>query len=110
MVIAWTKQAEAKGHFCHESQLGHVIGPSTAVAYVYWEDMREKKDVVYGLLFLLHDLADLRCVCANPISNPYIGPNFVLIKYPIKCRLTRNINCKRKKLTVKYVVIFFIDL
>ena len=72
--------------------------------------MRQKKDVVYGLLFLLHDLADLRCVCANPISNPYIGPNFVLIKYPIKYRLTRNINCKRKKLTVKYVVIFFIDL
>ena len=51
---------KSQGHFCHESQLGHVIGPSTAVAYVYWEDMREKKDVVYGLLFLLHDLADLR--------------------------------------------------
>ena len=110
MVIAWTKQAGAKGNFRHESLMGHALGPSTTVVYVYRQQMRKKKDVVYGLLFLLHDLADLRCVCANPISNPYIGPNFVLIKYPIKCRLTRNINCKRKKLTVKYVVIFFIDL
>ena len=97
MVIAWTKQVGAKYYFRHESQMGHAIAPSTAVAYVYREDMREKKDVVYGLLFLLHDLADLRCVCANPISNPYIGPNFVLIKYPIKYRLTRNINCKRRR-------------
>ncbi len=56
-------------------------------------------------------------VYANPISNPYIEPNFVRIKYPIKYRLTRNMNCKRKTLTkfyikyvktltVKYVVIF----
>ena len=40
--------------------MGHGIAPSTAVAYVYREVMREKKDVVYGLLFLLHDLAHPR--------------------------------------------------
>ena len=48
--------------------MGHGIAPSTAVAYVYREVMREKKDVVYGLLFLLHDSANLRV--ANPIMNP----------------------------------------
>ncbi len=77
MVIAWTKQAGAKGHFRHESQMGHAIAPSTAVAYVYREDMREKKDVVYGLLFLLHDFADLRFT--NPTRNPCIDPKVVLI-------------------------------
>ena len=30
--------------------------------------MRKKKDVVYGLLFLLHDFADLGLM--NPIRNP----------------------------------------
>ena len=75
MVIAWTKQAGAKGHFRHESQMGHAIAPSTAVAYVYREDMREKKDVVYGLLFLLHDLADLRFT--NPTRNPSFDPKFI---------------------------------
>ena len=69
MVIAWTKQAGAKGHFRHESQMGHAIAPSTAVAYVYREDMREK-DVVYGLL-LLHDFADLdiRTLHETPVST-----------------------------------------
>ena len=57
--------------------MGHGIAPSTAVAYVYREDMREKKDVVYGLLFLLHDFADLRFT--NPTRNPCIDPKVVLI-------------------------------
>ena len=53
MVIALTKQAGAKGDFRHESQTGHALGPSTTVVYVYRQQMRQKKDVVYGLLFLL---------------------------------------------------------
>ena len=69
MVIAWTKQAGAKGHFRHESLMGHALGPSTTVVYVYRQQMRKKKDVVYGLLFLLHDFADLGLM--NPIRNPY---------------------------------------
>ena len=68
MVIAWTKQVGAKYYFRHESQMGHAIGPSTTVVNVYSQQMREKKDVVYGLLFLLPDLADLRL--ANPVINP----------------------------------------
>ena len=68
MVIAWTKQASAKGHFRHESLMGHAIGPSTTVAHVRRHHLRKKKDVVYGLLFLLHDLADLRFT--NPTRNP----------------------------------------
>ena len=68
MVIAWTKQASAKGHFRHESLMGHAIGPSTTVANVRRQHLRKKKDVVYGLLFLLHDLADLRFT--NPTRNP----------------------------------------
>ena len=63
MVIALTKQAAAKSYFRHKSQMGHAIGPSTTVVHVHRRQMRQKKDVVYGLLFLLHDLADLRCVC-----------------------------------------------
>ena len=55
--------------------MGHGIAPSTAVAYVYREVMREKKDVVYGLLFLLHDLADLRFT--NPTRNPSFDPKFI---------------------------------
>ena len=35
MVIAWTKQVGAKGYFRHESQMGHALGQSTTVAYVY---------------------------------------------------------------------------
>mgnify|MGYP001495345632 CR=1 FL=1 len=59
MVIAWTKQPGAKGHFRHEMQMGHAIGPSTAVADVHRQRLRQKKDVVCGLLFLLRDSADL---------------------------------------------------
>ena len=69
MVIAWTKQARAKGYFRHEFQMGHALEPSTTVAYVYRQHLRHKKDVVYGLLFLLHDSAHLRF--ANPTRNPY---------------------------------------
>ena len=76
MVIAWIKQAEAKDYFLHESQMGHAIGPSTTVAYVYSQQMRQKKDVVYGLLFLLHDLADLRFT--NPTETPSTVPQLVL--------------------------------
>ena len=68
MVIAWTKQAGAKGDFRHKSRMGHALGPSTTVVYMYRQQMRKKKDVVYGLLFLLHDLADLRFT--NPTRNP----------------------------------------
>ena len=59
MVIALTKQAGAKGYFQHEFHMGHAIGPCTAVACVYSQQIRQKKDAVYGLLFLLHGLADL---------------------------------------------------
>ena len=72
MVIAWTKQVGAKGYFRHESQMGHALGQSTTVAYVYWHQIREKKDAVYGLLFLLHDLTELRFT--NPIRNPFTNP------------------------------------
>ena len=76
MAIAWTKQEGAKCHFRHESQMGHAIGSSTAVANVYSQQMRQKKDVVYGLLFLLHDLADLRFT--NPTETPSTVPQLVL--------------------------------
>ena len=59
-MLVWTKQVGAKDSFRNESQLGHGIGPSTTVAYEHSQNMRQKKDVVYGLLFLLHDLADFR--------------------------------------------------
>ena len=77
MVIALTKQAGAKGYFHHESQMGHAIGPCTTVACLYSQQMRQKKDAVYGLLFLLHDLADLRFT-KNPVRNPSYAPKFVL--------------------------------
>ena len=75
MVIAWTKQAGAKGNFRHESLMGHALGPSTTVVYVYRQQMRKKKDLVYGLLFSLHDLADLRFT--NPTRNPSFDPKFI---------------------------------
>ena len=50
--------------------MGHAIGPSTAVADVHRQRLRQKKDVVYGLLFLLHDSADLGVT--NPTVNPSI--------------------------------------
>ena len=59
MAIAWRKYAGSKAFFRHESEMGHAIGPSTTVAYMNREHMRQKKDVVCGLLFLLHDSADL---------------------------------------------------
>ena len=68
MDIAWTKQPWAKCYFHPEPQTGHRIQPSTTVIHVYLQQMRQKKDVVYGLLFLLPDLADLRL--ANPNINP----------------------------------------
>ena len=81
MVIAWTKQAGAKGDFRHEPQMGHAIRPSTTVVYVHRQQMHQKKDVVYGLLFLLHGSADLPVT--NPIRNPLCKsqtPKVVLIK------------------------------
>ena len=51
MVIAWTKQAGAKGHFRHESLMGHALGPSTTVVYVYRQQMRKKKRCGLWLTF-----------------------------------------------------------
>ena len=65
MAIAWRKYAGSKAFFRHESEMGHVIGPFTTVDCVYGQHLRQKKHVVYGLLFLLHDLAGLRLT--NPI-------------------------------------------
>ena len=45
--------------------MGHAIGPLKTAADAYWQHMRQKKDVVYGLLFLLHDSADLQ------VTKPY---------------------------------------
>ena len=72
MVIAWTKQVGAKYYFRHESQMGHAIGYFTTVAYMHRQHMGQKNNVVYGLLFLLHDLADrrfLRTLLENPPTN-----------------------------------------
>ena len=52
--------------------MGHAIEPSTTVAYAHRYHLRQKKDVVYGLLFSLHASADLRVT--NPIRNPFF-PN-----------------------------------
>ena len=71
MVIAWRKQAGAKVYFRHESQMGHEIEPSTSLTNMHPQRLRQKKDVVYGLLFLLHDSAD------RPFTNP--------VKTPIQC-------------------------
>ena len=49
--------------------MGHAIEPSTTVAYAHRYHLRQKKDVVYGLLFSLHASADLRVT--NPIRNPF---------------------------------------
>ena len=81
MVIAWTKQVGAKGYFRHESQMGHEIEPSTSLTNMHPQRLRQKKDVVYGLLFLLHGSADLPVT--NPIRNPLCKsqtPKVVLIK------------------------------
>ena len=62
-------------------QMGHAIGPSTAVADVHRQRLRQKKDVVYGLLFLLRDSADVRVL--NPIENPCLhvfDPDVYLLK------------------------------
>ena len=64
MGIAWRKQAGAKGFFRREMEMGHEIGLCATVAYVYRQHLSKKNDVVYGLLFLLHDSADLR------VTNP----------------------------------------
>ena len=88
MVIAWTKQAGAKGNFRHESLMGHALGPSTTVVYVYRQQMRKKKDVFYGLLFLLHGLADLRFT--NPNRNPNPVQKFVLSYTKIVKLITLN--------------------
>ena len=63
--------------------MGHATGPSTTVVYVSSQQMHQKKEVIHGLLFLLHDLADLRFT--NPIRNPsFIGTKIVLNQNPIK--------------------------
>ena len=70
MDIAPGKQAGANCHFRHDTRMGHGTEPSTSVAYVLRQHLRQKKDAVYGLLFLLHDSAGLRAT--NPIRNPSI--------------------------------------
>ena len=67
MAIAWRKYAGSKAFFRHESEMGHAIEPFTIVAYVHRQLLHKKKDVVYGLLFLLHDLAGLES--RNPTRN-----------------------------------------
>ena len=49
------KQAGAKGNFRHESVMGHAIGPSTTVVYVYRQLMRKKKMWFMAYFFLLAD-------------------------------------------------------
>ena len=79
MVTASIKQAKSKGHFRHESQMGRAIGLCTTMAYVHRQHLREKNDAVYGLLFLLRDLADLRVT--NPTRNPLVQPCIAKMKY-----------------------------
>ena len=77
------KTSGAKGDFRHESQMGHALGPSTTVV-MYRQQMRQKKDVVYGLL-LLHDSQIL-------IYEPYKNPTHNICTYFIKIKLKININ------------------
>ena len=58
--------------------MGHATEPFTTVAYVLRQHLRQKKDVVYGLLFLLHDSVGLRDT--NPIRNPF----FLMLQESIK--------------------------
>ena len=67
----------ANGYFRHESGMGHAIGSSTTADHVHRQQMRQAKDVVYGLLSLLHDLADLRFT--NPILRTPTPDNFCVL-------------------------------
>ena len=70
--------------------MGHAIEPSTTVAYVCRQHMRQKKDVVYGLLFVLHEWLHRSFDLQNPIENPYLYPNLYLIKILSKNKLKCN--------------------
>ena len=104
MVIAWTKQAGAKGHFRHESVMGHAIGPSTTVAHVHRQHLRKKKDVVYGLLFFLQDLADLRFT--NPIRNPCLNSSLLMWLLVVSNRRSIKVFCKAKSKSRNHLQIF----
>ena len=73
MVIAWRKQAGAKVYFRHESQMGHEIEPSTSLTNMHPQHLRQKKDVVYGLLFLLHMILQIFHLqtLLKPLSNVF---------------------------------------
>ena len=57
MVIAWTKQAGAKGDFRHEPQMGHAIAHPRLLCI---GKICAKKKMWFMAAFLLHDFADLR--------------------------------------------------
>ena len=59
MVIAWTKQAGAKGDFRHEFQMGHAIATLHDCSLCASTANAPKKRCGLWLTFLLHDLADL---------------------------------------------------
>ena len=101
MAIAWRKYAGSKAFFRHESEMGHAIEPFTIVAYVHRQLLHKKKDVVYGLLFLLHDLAGLES--RNPTRNPPTFNTAVLMcllvaENQLRCFVRHNQN---HKLTIK---------
>ena len=75
--------------------MGHAIGPSTAVADVLRQRLRQKKDVVYGLLFLLHGSADLPVT--NPIRNPS-AMRLLVTEDQLRCFVRYN---QWKKITFK---------
>ena len=84
--------------------MGHGIGPYMAVAYVYREVMREKKDVVYGLLFLLHDSADRRVT--KPVRNPYSKKTQILSTLTLT--LLRRKGCPREVPIILLLVIIIV--
>ena len=104
MVIAWTKQAGAKGDFRHESQMGHAIEPPMTVVCVHWHRMRKKKDVVYGLLFFLQDLADLRFT--NPIRNPCSNSSLLMWLLVVSNWRSIKVFCKAKSKSRNHLQIF----
>ena len=84
--------------------MGHAIGPSTTVAYMNREHMRQKKDVVCGLLFLLHDSADLGWM--NPNRNPIqvLLPQICTCSYLCYCSKNWNHNKKRVKIHLRFIL------
>ena len=84
--------------------MGHAIGPSTTVAYMNREHMRQKKDVVCGLLFLLHDSADRRVT--KPVRNPYSKKTQILSTLTLT--LLRRKGCPREEVPIILLLIIII--